>query len=340
MFHFRRFTGIVLLILLFTASPALALTDSVDQRLEEVCVMSQFDDRFQGIAYNEGLLRFRGCAPFSVANAIIAVFGVTDDAVAGQVVLETTQLLVPSHRQGTAPADMDALPNILNPQRRLEEAAKCPALAQIIGAYGGTISFAEKKLTAEAVQAHLAASASPSMLVGRLAVNPSWEEAVRILLALYDAGQRDAYLCLAYAGAGTSTSSAPLRTGGAGHYLSLLIHVGSFWEDGSVYVLDSLPRALESEAYGDGRFLRSLYTFLTDRSTSAFNTTFAAARVNPTIIRLSFQSPFVNALSDALCASYESPQARADALVSLQSSQMSPLILFGQCVAIISLPET
>ena len=152
--------------------------------------------------------------------------------------------------------------------------------------------------------------------------------AMALLMALHGMGMDDATLCLACAGAGTEASGAPLRSGKSGHYLTVLFHVGTFAESGTVYVLDSLPRALAGEPYtpyGTADEMHTQYGFVQD---SAFNRNFTAARISPTVIRLSLTQ---NALEALRAEPEETALARRARL-------MKPLILFGPCVMMLSLP--
>ena len=100
------------------------------------------------------------------------------------------------------------------------------------------------------------------------------------------------------------------------------------FESGTVYVLDSLPRALAGEPYtpyGAADEMHTQYGFVQD---SAFNRNFTAARISPTVIRLSLTQ---NALEALRAEPEETALARRARL-------MKPLILFGPCVMMLSLP--
>lgn len=111
-----------------------------------------------------------------------------------------------------------------------------------MGAYRGEVRYLGRSLCAQEVLRGL--DGAQTLIVGRMNVYPDWTEAVQLLMGLHERGIDEATLCLACIGAGTKCSGAPLRTGQSGHYLTVFFHVGSFAEDGTVYVLDSLPGRL------------------------------------------------------------------------------------------------
>ena len=300
----------------------------VDGRMQRLSVLSQRDEAIGELAYHTATVQRRGCMPVSIVNALIASFGVTDRETAIGLVQETLSLLVPRGSRGKAPVDLLGLSALLDPALRAEEREAYPNLAKTVGAYPGDVRVTQARLSAREVLEQLDGAQTPLMLVSRMAVYPDWTEAVALLMALHGMGMDDATLCLACAGAGTEASGAPLRSGKSGHYLTVLFHVGTFAESGTVYVLDSLPRALAGEPYtpyGAADEMHTQYGFVQD---SAFNRNFTAARISPTVIRLSLTQ---NALEALRAEPEETALARRARL-------MKPLILFGPCVMMLSLP--
>ena len=300
----------------------------VDGRMQRLSVLSQRDEAIGELAYHTATVQRRGCMPVSIVNALIASFGVTDRETAIGLVQETLSLLVPRGSRGKAPVDLLGLSALLDPEMRAEEREAYPNLAKTVGAYPGDVRVTQAHLSAREVLEQLDGAQTPLMLVSRMAVYPDWTEAVALLMALHGMGMDDATLCLACAGAGTEASGAPLRSGKSGHYLTVLFHVGTFAESGTVYVLDSLPRALAGEPYtpyGAADEMHTQYGFVQD---SAFNRNFTAARISPTVIRLSLTQ---NALEALRAEPEETALARRARL-------MKPLILFGPCVMMLSLP--
>ena len=163
---------------------------------------------------------------------------------------------------------------------------------------------------------------------------------MRILLELHARRQDDATLILAYAGAGLDSSTAPLRSGASGHYLTVLLHVGSFIQNGTVYVLDSLPRALPGEPCGYKYLYRSAYAFpqAPDEEPDEFNARYIALRISPTVIKLTLNSRELARLDQHDPSAYRLPEKAHEALVRLRARQLQPLMLYGSCVMMITLP--
>lgn len=304
------------------------LSDPVDQYMQSLYVMSQRDSAFEGVPYNNGLLTIRGCGPVSIANAVIASFGVTDRDTAIGIVLETADLLVHKPMRKKAPAELTFVSNLLDPERRSQEKDSFPHMAALLDSYPGSITLFDKTLSAEKTIGLIASQQPPAKLVSTVFVHPEWTDVVQILYTLHDAGHDDAALCLAYGGAGTAASGAPLRTGEYGHYVTLMIHVGSFVSSGTIYLLDSLPRAVKEEAHGYENIYRLRYAFDDEPSFSTFKNQFDYERISPTILRLHLNAGPLSQL-----------QASAqDDRPALHAKLLRPLMLFGRCLMIISLP--
>lgn len=303
----------------------------VDGRMQRLSVLSQRDEAIGELAYHTATVQRRGCMPVSIVNGLIASFGVTDRETAIGLVQETLSLLVPRGSRGKAPVDLLSLSALLDPALRADEREAYPNLAKTVGAYPGDVRVTQANLSAWEVLERLDGAQTPLMLVSRMAVYPDWTEAVSLLMALHGMGMDDATLCLACAGAGTEASGAPLRSGKSGHYLTVLFHVGTFAESGTVYVLDSLPRALADEPYtpyGAADEMHTQYGFVQDSADSAFNRNFTAARISPTVIRLSLTQTALEALR-------AEPEETA---LARRVRLMKPLILFGPSVMMLSLP--
>lgn len=333
------------LLLMFCAFPALAqdslypnLSDPVDRYMQQLAVMSQQDGSIGSLPYNQENIEKRGCAPLSIANPLIACFGVTEKETAADFVYEVMAVLTPKRQYRRKSIAPERIVRVLHQKDRAESTEDFPLLAQYVGGYSGEIIVTEENVTQEDIhQLLLSNHAQPPLFVGRLYVQDSWEEAVRIVYALHEAGFDDALFCLAYAGAGTASTGAPLRSGESGHYLGVCIHVGSFVSNGSLYILDSLPRALDHESYGPDQTCHVPYRFNEDEG--AFRLTFHATRISPTVIRLSLRQVKLRQLTGLQQKDFPDKAARHAALVDLHTQQLAPLKLFGRCMAMISLRQ-
>lgn len=297
------------------------LEDPVDQMVQRMAVMSQRDEAFEGVPYDGGLLTQRGCLPVSMANSVIAAFDIRDKETAEGVVTETARVLVDPRKRGKVRAELRYLPTLLSVQDRAEQAEKFPVLAGTIGAYAGEILFLDGQLSEEMTRDAIDQTDRPYVLVGRQSVHPDWTEMVKIISALHELGLKDARVVIAHVGAGTEASGAPLRSGNGGHYVTLLLHVGTFMEEGRVYLLDSLPRAIEGEESGYTMILRKPYPYT--QGYSKMGELFDSARISPTVIRLT--------LMDA--APWQAADAKGKADI------LKPLIVFGPGVVMISVNQ-
>lgn len=313
---------------------------AIDLHMQSLAVLSQQDDVFEGIAYNNGTLKGRGCAPLSVANGLVAAFGVTDPAQARDIVLEAGALLARNHKMDVYPVEAGKMPQLLDPQLRAQECGVFPVLGSLIGGYCGQIAATADALNAQETLSMLDSVSAPALVSGRMYVNNGWENVVRILLGLHARGQDDAMLILAYAGAGLESSTAPLRSGQSGHYLTVLLHVGSFIQSGAVYVLDSLPRALPGEPCGYKYLYRSAYAFPQepDEEVDEFNARYIALRISPTVIKLTLTERELSRLDQHNASAFHTPEKAHEALVRLRARQLQPLMLYGSCVMMITLP--
>jgi len=314
--------------------PLPALSDPMDLHMQQLGTIYQKDPRFGKLLYDTTYFSIRGCAPSSVANALIAAFGVTDADTAAQVVQETLRILCPGQKYGRKPIDLNKLANLLNPAFMAESAGKYPALSSLVTGYPGTIDYSADTLTMErALEAAALRRGENHILTGRIGVRDSWEDAIRLLHALHAAGMDDAALILAYAGAGTTSKAAPLRTSAAGHYLTLYIPVGMFAERGTLYVLDSMPRAVFGEEYRPGLAYRSCYAFVEEEPDAPFNALFTVSRISPTVIRADLSETALERLAAAEAAA--PPAERAEARIMAHAEQMTHFQIYSTCTAIL-----
>ena len=329
----RLFLPILLLVLMLALPCALGenvlypeLTDPVDQRMQRLAIMSQRDPVFFGVPYNKDYLNGRGCQPISMANGIIAAFGVTDYDTGVEIVLESAELLVPSDQRRRAPVHPELLPAAIEPAL-LKGSERYPVMATTVCAYPGAINAISDTLNADEAISLLSAQQAPAIVSFRMAVHPSWEEAVLLIFAMHDMGMDDATICITRAGGGKASYGTPFSSGKTGHYLSALIHVGKFMQDGSIYILDSLPRALPGESIEDGTY-RGRYPFGEQRETTHFNQTYEPARIQPCVIRLTLRE----------AARAELTGETTEAQLALRTSYLKSFTLYGSGSLLVTLP--
>lgn len=325
----RRVLWVLALLCLTACVGAAECVDDVDAQMAQLGIITQRAESIAKIKYNEGTVHKSGCMPVSLANGIAASFGVTDPETTEGLVRELITMLVPRWLKGKTGIELQDMPDVLNPALRMSEEETYPYLAKTVGAYPGDLIFMEKRMNAREALEHIDAAQAPFMLAGRMYLYPDWTEAVQIIMGLHERGMDDVTLCFACLGTGKKGSAAPLRLGSSGHYLSVFIHVGAFMENGAVYVLDSIPRALRDETISAGGDLREYYAFARERPTRKFNVRFYATRVSTTIIRLSLRPEMMETV-------YAGPE---ETELERRVELMSFLPLYGYSVAMISIPE-
>lgn len=293
------------------------LSDPIDRAVQQLCVMSQRDEAFEGLNYNGGLMIYRGCQPVSLTNALVASMGVTDKQEASEMVIELTHLLVSQKNRKKGRIELERLDELLSQEARLQQAEAYPQLAKVIGGYEGEITLIADALDAQTVGDYFAQHPQ-DMLVGRLNVYPDWTAMLEIAQRLHEMGLDDAWVSLANVSAGRKNSGTPLGSGESGHYLTLMLHVGSFVQEGRIYVLDSLPRALEGEESGRAFVLRSPYPFTQKRG--GFKKLFDAGRISETVIRLTPKDT----------------QAWQSAPIEAREEMLEPLVLYGLGILMIT----
>ena len=331
----RHFFTLFLLLLLTLLLPCAhaenvlypELTDPVDQQVQQLAIMFQRDEPFFGVPYNKDYLNGRGCQPISMANGLIAAFGVTDYDTAVQLTLEASKALVLPEQRKNGPVHPDMLPVVLGRDSYTAD-TRFPTLRDTLYAYPGTVFATPEALTADEIIPLLVRQGAPGLISFCLSVNPSWEDAIRVIFALYDYGWSDARLIITRAGAGKEKYGTPFASGKNGHYISALIHVGKFMQDGSVYILDSLPRALPGETSEDGGIYRARYPFGEQNQDNHFNTHYEAARISPCVIRLTLREDFRDTLYS---------DTTADQL-ALRTDYMKSFTLYGAGSTMVTLP--
>ncbi len=302
---------------------------SYDRAAASLAFIAQKDAPVASIPYNNLSFGVAGCGPASITNALIAVFGVTDPATAHAMAPEVLHLLSHGRDYKEAMVNISWFNRLFDPSMLANERDGSPVLSSLLMQRSGGLVLSDAPLHAEEMAEAARPLAPGAILTGRVTVRESWRELVSLMYALHEAGRDDARVTLAFAGVGKSDNGTPLRSGKGGHYLSVMLHVGSFFEDGSVYVIDSLPRALAGEPFGEGEPYAVAYGFTLDRASTPFNQTYDAARVRREVIRLS--------LSPEAQARLDSCPPDGEARITLHSELLAPLVLFGPCLLFVTL---
>ena len=320
-----------LLLLTVLLSPcALADTAALDDYMARLAILAQRDERLLDVTYAESSLKERGCGPMSMTNAVVGCLGVQDEAQAVNMAREMTQLLVPRERRGKGYMHISLLEDALDREARLAQKDAFPTMAAVVSGFPGNISYSDQKINESRLKA-AAGLGITKLFIGRAIIQENWGYIISLVRMLHEAGRDDIVLYLAQCDAGKKRHSTPLRSGDSGHYLSLAVPVGAFWSEGAIYVLDSLPRAIQGEEVSSESVYHVRYPFV-DQNTindKRFRSVFCASRVSPTVIRLSLTQEQRNLLAQAQSAGADEAQA-------LLEKQMSPLVLFGGCTLLVN----
>lgn len=318
----------MLLALLCLVPQARAEEHPLDEQMRRLSVMSQRDETIADIKYSNVDVRQAGCKPVSLVNGMVASLGVTDREVAAALVRETISLLVPQGQKNTGVVNLHAVNRLFEPERRWERKSGWPGLETALAPYEGRVQLLPGKGDVQAMLNVLAEAEAPLLLVGTMGAYPDWADVIRVASLLHERGMDDATISLSCLSAGRDAHAAPLRLGKYGHYLSVLVPVGAFLSDGTVYVLDSMPRALEGEPYGGKEVLRAQYAFVANgKKDRAFNENFEAVRISPTVIRLSLRPQALDTLRQA------APEQAED----MRRAMMRPLEISGSGMALVTL---
>lgn len=300
--------------------------------------ISQQDARFsqwmyQGVSYSAG-----GCGPSSVTNALLTVLNVTDEDVAAQVAEEMLLLLCSPYDPAVTDMTIGRLAKL--DTTALEDLARYPTLDALMRAYPGQVTYLSDEADASALTGWMEPGVQ-QLIICSLDRTNRWQRLCEMTDLLYRGGFADSTITLSHISAGNIETAGAFRSGRSGHYVSLHVPVREFTEEGAFYLLDSLPRALEGEAYGDGEIYRQPYDFLTPAGRAAGMRPFLASllpqRLSPTLIRLVPQGDALEAFSAALQAVDPADATTFTALDDARIACLKTTQLMGSSVLFINL---
>ena len=257
--------------------------------LEQLQIISQRDPRFNDAVYRyvrcEPFSK-NGCGPASIHNALAVSFCIKDETVSSEVLKELMYLLAVGHNPAEYGLSYNRIQDLLT-----ADADMYPALAELISQasrvrYVGTV-------TASKVMQEVHSDADDLFLMGRININSAMGELVDLSDALCQAGYPDATIALCDVSAGDAASKSPFCLGEEGHFIALMVMAGEFCMNGTIYVLDSCPRALRNEKLNDLYLTR--YYFAESTYLPGFRQTYNATRVKPTVIMCTLKE---NSLSE------------------------------------------
>lgn len=245
---------------------------------QNYAIINQYDVAFRTSEYSYCGHYFweNGCGPSSVANALIAGLGITDEEVAADVLSEVMWIMAGNPRR-----------NNIDVKRYIYLPSQGETLQFLYDEGGWNLICYDYIITTEVLKA--ATSKAPALLFSKANNEKRWETVIQYAQVLKGTG---ATIYMVRVGTGTSSVRGPLVSGTAGHYVTLAIPVDEFLENGTIYLLDSAPRALANEAYGKDCYYKSRYPFVSNpRGHREFLNTYGIERVQEDVIRFYLLNP-------------------------------------------------
>lgn len=282
--------GMTLLAVLLVWLPILAgaETDTAsdfDRRAQSWTLVVQRDPRYKTHEYrfNFDELAVRGCGPVSVANAMLATFGVSDQEVTDVFLKEALNLIADYHSAKNHGITINNIEAFVE----LDEEAY-PTIYAYKQAMAPNSCFSDQNLNAAELQKALEpmiGTGDGAISFSKLSTN-EWITVARLCHWLSGIGKDDAIITLSVICGGTESTGTPFCDDADGHYMTLLVHVGEYMQRGSVYLIDSLPRAIAGEAYKNSIYWRQYYFASSLSHNLSFRRTYGIHRIQQTVIKM------------------------------------------------------
>ena len=276
----RRFILLLLIILLL---PLPTLGESASERLAQLDILSQYDDRIQEerFYYMDMYFRIAGCKPAAITNAVTALLA-TPETNVPELLVELRNGLLFNRSDKTSAVDLTSLPEYLHSPR--DSATELKALLQQVT----NVSLMNKDVAERAPEAlfqqFLPNEDSHPLLMRYFRIDEHWPWLINVAGALCELGHPDARFALCSVGVGTADTDGPFGLGQSGHFATLYFVADEFYNNGTFYLLDSYPRALSGEIYGFRKQYPVRYVFI-EKSKHRFNSMYEPTRISDTVIR-------------------------------------------------------
>lgn len=313
---------ILTLLLILLCLPCPALCEGPSERLAQLDIFRQHDPRFDSgqYRYNGYAFRSGGCSPSSITNGLTALFAQPGDD-AAPLLYEIICGLTPASHHHDQPIRIAGLPDLLSAPGEDQ-----PELARLLSGVSSVRAFSSDETLTPLMRQRdpdgqlLICTAYP--------LKANWKKLASFVLELNRQGLTDARIVLARVSVGTADTLAPFSSGSSGHFVSLYLDPAEFQADGTLYLLDSLPRALRGETYGNNQLYAAAYPF-TRYPRSGFSTTYEASRVTDEILRVTLKDEARAAISGNI--SYTE-------WLNLRQHQLEQLGFYGNAILMIYLP--
>lgn len=311
---------LTLLLLLCIVTPALAETPA--ERLAQLDFIIQADERIQDeeFYYYDAPFWVAGCLPSSATNGMLAVLGTPD--------MDSIRLLKQflnglRHEEHGPAVELSYLYYITKSPR--SAAYEMQALVAPVTRFYSYDSV--KGISDRAVLLGTNASDSHPLSFVRMTLSQRWQWIAETAAYLRDSGHPDARIALCGVSVGTTESLAPLRCGYYGHYVSFYLEAGEFAENGTLYMMDSYPRALADEASGEGTPYEVDYPFSAEPS-QPLNHYFSATRITDTVVQFTLRDKWLTALQALPGASAERAELLRECCESITTFGKAYLVLY------------
>ena len=274
-----------------------------DDYFRELAFISQRELRFNIKEYRYFGDRFviNGCGPASVYNGFAVSFGITDDDFAAKVLLEIMTLLSNYQKPEKYANDFRRMSLLTS-----ELCDNYPTLTEMKSLVDQVI-WMEKRTTAKNVKKALEPVQGSAVLIGRINLSQNWGEIIDLAEELHAQGRDEAILTVTNLATGTDDMGTPFCLGDNGHFITLTMQVGEFLEHGTIYVLDSYPRAVRGEKLKDPYDLR--YYFAANNKLTGFRTHYYAYHVKPAVVKCEPREEIQTQLTEKKAAASRSKKA-------------------------------
>ena len=285
----RRLLAAIILLTLLMPLAALAedvqvdenghLWTGFDRELAGCQIVAQTDPRFDISTYQYKKARFviNGCGPATLHNGLAVAFRITDQATSEAVLLEIMTITADFQNPAQHGVNYKRVSRLTEPI--CDNYETLTALKTTVD----HVVWLSKAGTARSLLAAVQKEEGSAVIMGRTNLFQNWGEVIDLVDRLHEMGLDDATVTVSTLSAGTPSTGAPFNMGAEGHFITLTIQVGQYLDYGTIYVLDSYPRAVRGESLGD--VYTKKYYFAENDKLTAFRTNFAAWHLCPTIVK-------------------------------------------------------
>lgn len=339
-FNMKRITATILagFVLAGSYPENVKASSDIEGYLSNVSVINQREERFQTRDYRYMSHYFgeNGCGPASISNALLALFNVTDSDTAFTFTEEVMRLVCDFHdKDNVATIDSLVLLDLDLKSYLKDKKEKYPVLYNLVSNYSGDIMYLNSRLTNDKLIEHLESDNSNDSYtyMYKFSMQDKWDYIIDIVNTLYKYEKYDTNLIFARIASGTRGTNAPFRSGDGGHYVTFAINVKDFYENGTIYMLDSLARALENEKIGEGSRYKKYYDFVTNKNTfKEFNDIYNVTRVSDNVLKIGLTETKLATVHNLLVSDANS------LLDDYRMMLLEPFITYGTGMTFLTIP--